>query len=583
MKSSSKAAAIFLALIATLFAQSAQTQGPDSTSSGFITGRVIDQSGDPLPDALVTIRPYSGSGPAQNVVTDQNGKFRAAGLPSLVYLATASLPAYTNAPREPDSTQATSYRVGDDINIVLIKGGVITGSVASATGTPLVRIRVRAQMIRDARGQPSRYGAPTYSQMTDDRGIYRIYGLPSGTYVVFTSGGTLYGTSPSFENDAPTYAPSSARASAAEVTIIAGDEITGVDIRHRGERGYSIAGNVSGPLATEPYGSSISLTTTLDGGSQLRESIYLQPGSRGFEFTGVAGGEYHVTAESYLPTGVRAVSEPLRVKVGGKDLSGLVLETKPLAAIKGRVVLESSKADECKGKKKVLFTEVLISAWHNEKAVSKEQPQFIWSIGGPVMPNGDGDVTLRNLAAGQYQIIARQFAKYWYLRSITLPPSPGAPTHPGSSGGPGGRDAEPIWLNLRAGEVRSGLIVTMAEGAASLRGKVTAAEGVAIPARMYVYLVPAERESALDVLRYFAAPVELDQTVAFNNVAPGRYFVVVRAALDDIGPTLTKLRLPDEKETRAGLHRDAEGAKVELELRPCQNVSGYELAFSPGK
>ena len=36
---------------------------------------------------------------------------------------------------------------------------------------------VGAQMIRDGNGQPSRYGAMFKEQTTDDRGVYRIYGL----------------------------------------------------------------------------------------------------------------------------------------------------------------------------------------------------------------------------------------------------------------------------------------------------------------------------------------------------------------------------------------------------------------------
>jgi hypothetical protein len=40
-----------------------------------------------------------------------------------------------------------------------------------------------------------------------------------------------------------------------------------------------------------------------------------------------------------------------------------------------------------------------------------------------------------------------------------------------------------------------------------------------------------------------------------------------------------KVRAPEEAETRAQILRVAEAAKVEVELKPCQNVSDYQLPF----
>jgi hypothetical protein len=44
---------------------------------------------------------------------------------------------------------------------------------------------------------------------------------------------------------------------------------------------------------------------------------------------------------------------------------------------------------------------------------------------------------------------------------------------------------------------------------------------------------------------------------------------------------LSKLRLPDEADARAKLLHDAEGAKIETELKPCQNVTDYRLPLKP--
>ena len=131
---------------------------------------------------------------------------------------------------------------------------------------------------------------------------------------------------------------------------------------------------------------------------------------------------------------------------------------------------------------------------------------------------------------------------------------------------------------MKAGERLSGLIIKLAEGAASLQGKITLGEGETIPARLYVYLIPAEREKTEDVLRFFAAPILSDGKIILNNLAPGRYWIIAQPAIDSASP-LTKLRLPDEKETRAKLRREAEVLKTEIEFKPCQNVTDYQLTL----
>lgn len=566
---------IMLLLLTAVVAAAQSNQSTDAddrtnvSKTGSITGRVVTESGEPLVDAFVSLRSYT-SRDSYNAITDRDGKFRFSGLSPIVYLASASSPAYTAAPRDPDSTQSTSYRIGDVINLVMVKGGVITGTVTNSTGDPVVGVRVRTQMTRDGDGQRSRYGALMREHTTDDRGNYRIYGLPTGTYLVFAGGG--FGT---YEGDAPTYAPSSVRDTASEISVRAGEETTGVDIRYRSETGHSVSGSAVGPTGPDAYGVNIILTSTLEGGSQASESYYQQPGTRGFLFTGVADGDYDLTAQSYAASGDIGVSEPKRVRVRGADVSGVELVTNALGTITGRVVLEESKAAECKGKRRVLPTEILVSAWHNENEARQDKPQFIWGLGGPTFPNQQGDITLRNLAAGQYQLVARQFAKYWYLKSIFLP----APTTATSRQIDRTQDAVQNWITLRSGDHFSGLVVTIAEGAASLRAQITVEKGASMPQRLYVYLVPAEREKALDPLRYLAAPIAADRTMSLNNIPPGRYLIVLQPPLDKVRPTLSKLRLPDEAETRARLRRDAEAATIEIGFKPCENVMGYQLPY----
>ena len=556
---------------------SSADEATEVTETSSITGRVINENGQALPDAVVSIRAYGLAGPGQTITTNRDGAFEASGLDRLVYQVSASRPAYTTQPRDPDSTETTSYRVGDSVTLVLLKGGVITGSVTASGEEPVVGVRVRAQMIRDDRGQPSRYGATFRENTTDDRGLYRIYGLPTGTYLVMAGGGGIYsgfGIN-AYYTDAPTYSPSSTRDTAAEINVRAGEETANVDIRYRGEPGHTVSGIASGPQPAESSGFGLMLSSTLEGGSQWNTSSFQPPGSRGFVFSGIADGDYYVAAQSYFPSGERSLSEPQRIKVRGADVTGIELTTKPLGVISGRVVLEDSKAPDCKGKRRPLFTETLISAWHNEKIKAKDQPQFVWSLGTPSSPDKQGDFSLRNLASGQYHFIPRFSAKYWYLQSISLQSAAAAAPKPTAANRE--VDAARNWTTLKTGDRLSGLVIKLSEGAASLQGKITLGEGEQLPARLYVYLLPAEREKTDDVLRFFAAPVLSDGKIMLNNLAPGRYLIVTQPATDVALSPLTKLRLPDETETRAKLRREAEASKTEIEFKPCQNVTDFQL------
>lgn len=398
-------------------AQSQPDESP-ATPTGTISGQVVTDSGQPVAGAAVFIRAFGGTGQGRTTTADSEGNFQVSGLDPVTYIVSAASSAFIMPPRDPDSSQPPYYRVGDSVKIQLMKGGVITGSVTNLTDEPVVGVKVRAYMIRDSNGRPSRYGASTRERTTDDRGIYRIYGLSAGTYVISAGGAVNFsGTTNPYDTDTPTYAPSSPRDTAMEVGVSAGAEVSNVDIHYRGEPGHVISGSAIDSTGTATGAFTIYLSPISGGVSQWNHSTYQAPGMLGFSYYGVADGEYDVVAQTYFPTGEFALSEPRRLKVKGADITGLELTVKPLGAISGRVALEESKLPECKGKRRPVFGETLITPWHNEKNVSKDQPQFPWSLGSPTFPDKQGDFTLRNLAPGQYRFHTRPFAKYWYLQS----------------------------------------------------------------------------------------------------------------------------------------------------------------------
>ena len=535
----------------------------EPVTNGVIDGRVVNESGQAMAGATVFVRAVNSSGAARQTTSDIEGNFRMAGLEPALYTVSATAPAYTMV-SSTDLFTPTYYRLGDTVRIELVRGGAITGTVTNALGEPVVAVRVRATMVRDARSEGAKLAYISSEQPTDDRGIYRIYGLRPGTYIVSAGGsGFAYSFNP-YDQDLPTYAPSASRDTAAEILVRSGED-SNIDIRYRGEPGHLISGTVK---VAGTNGSAVALTQA--GSAVPLGNTYQPDGARGFSFTGLGDGDYDIVAQELASnpnnttTPSFAVSEPKRVSIKGADVTGIELTTRPLLSLTGKIALEPSKAPECQGKRPPLFAEMVVRLQKPEKGKDQEDSTALRFMAGSASPDASGAFQLRNLFPGKYQFEPQFYARYWYLQSITT--TTGTPK-------PQKFDAAANWTTVKAGEQLSNLTITLAQGAASIRGRVVVPEGAATPAMSSLYLVPAEPDKTNDVLRYFVSDVGDDQTFTFNNLPPGRYLTY----LDTQTTTLKKFRQPEAGPERLKVRRSAETKKNEIELKPCQNLMDYQL------
>ena len=560
--------------------------------SGVITGRVVSEDGRPMADAVVMIfKAYPRlPGPPLTATTDGEGKFRVTELTPGLYSVMAMLPGFVNSQdaRATGRDEPIYYRPGDNVNVTLSKGGVITGTVRDANGDPVIAVSVRAIRVRNEAGRAStvtRFNSYIPERMTDDRGVYRIYGLSAGTYLIAAGGGQrLFGAFNAYLGDAPTYFPSSTRDTANEVTIRGGEEVSGIDIRYRSERGHTVSGTVSGAQDTTSFNISVVLRRPTSGEFE-GATVLGQQGREGFSFGGVADGEYELTAQQWASeSGSTLSSIPRRVTVKGADVTGVALTLAPLASIEGRVQLDPAPDEKCAALARgATILETAVNARRDEKPRAQESyvQAFFPTSGGT--PTEQGEFTIRNLLEGSYRLTARLPAESWYARSIVLPgatqrgqPGAAAPRPAGAVGTPSGA------ISLRMGQTLAGVVVNLAQDGAAISGHIrAAAEGTALPANLKVHLVPAERERAEDVLRYSEAVPGDDGAFSLPNLAPGRYKLLLRP-VPETESTDTR-PLAWDAQTRAQLRREAEAATAAaaLELKPCQRVADYELRFAP--
>ena len=544
----------------------AQTPSAEASKLGTISGRVVNESGRPLPNAGILLRRL-GSLESGNIATttDREGKFEVSGLQPVSYQIVALLQGYAPLLREVEDPQTGINHVGDSVTLVLAKGGVITGTVTNQAGEPVVGVNVRAQIINAANYSLFPFGG--LADLTDDRGIYRIYGLSEGTYVVSAGGGgeARYSTDVyPFDNDVPTYAPSSTRDTAQEIVVRAGAETNGVDIQYRGGSGHAVSGSAKGSEGNQPLQFAIFLTSASGSAWQTRASQ--GPGDRGFMLEGVDDGDYSISAISQRPDGELMFSAAKQITVKGADVTGIELVVQPVSSVTGRVVLEETKTTECTDKQRPILTETLVSA--ESQAVDRSL-RFLWASASA---DERGNVVLKNLQPGRYYFATQYFAKDWYLKSVLLMPSETASAKTGKP-----VDATRTWTTLKPGDRLSGLTITLAQGAASLRGHIALSKGETRAEKLYMYLVPAEREAADDPLRFYAAAVTPEGKAALNNLAPGRYLVFAQGATDKSVSPLARLRSPDATAYRTRLRREAEILKNEIELKVCQKLADLKV------
>src|SRR5436853_3281965 len=146
MKNSVALALSLLLLGATAGAQTNWPQTATGAKSdkraGVISGRLTDTTGQPLINAVVYI---GGAGylrrESRNISTDEQGRFRVADLPRRVYYVSLNVPGYVMSEEE---TGRRMYRTGDTVNLIMAKGGAITGTVMNHTNQPMTRRTVQA-------------------------------------------------------------------------------------------------------------------------------------------------------------------------------------------------------------------------------------------------------------------------------------------------------------------------------------------------------------------------------------------------------------------------------------------------------
>ncbi|MBK9169006.1 MAG: carboxypeptidase regulatory-like domain-containing protein [Bryobacterales bacterium] len=210
---------ILACLVVTLFATG---ETVDATVTAFHTDLPVDHAKGTVLDISGAIRAV--------VETDANGAFRAGGLTPGRYRLEITKPGYT-----PALVFFSVPSALDKFRIRLAKYGVISGMVRTAAGAPAAGASVVALITPP--NASSLVRSSVAPARTDDRGHYRLHGLPPGAYtlVAIRSDSRGGGSAIPVSEVSSLY------------RIFAGEEYRNVDLSLRAAGAHSLAGRVSPP------------------------------------------------------------------------------------------------------------------------------------------------------------------------------------------------------------------------------------------------------------------------------------------------------------------------------------------------
>ncbi|HEX5707332.1 MAG TPA: carboxypeptidase-like regulatory domain-containing protein [Pyrinomonadaceae bacterium] len=457
--------ALALCLVGSVAPRAQSPATPSATpqqTPGTLAGRVARAGGERHGLGGITLLLLPGEyGPRWKAVaratTDAEGRYRFASVPPGRYNLLPFAPAFIveDVPQGWPPGRPVTISPGEsieDFDFTLTRGAVITGRVTDADGQPVVEQQIELQPLDERTA--ARVTSMYRSSATDDRGVYRLFGLPAGRYRVSVGqdanmsnmgGPGLYYPR--------TFHPSAAEASRAKVIEVAeGGEAEDVDITlGRPAKLHKATGRVVYAATGRPAAGVRVVYGVIE-----KDSTHM--GAYGSEQSTNARGEF--TLQTLWPGQRYGVfvaqqaqsewySDVTTFDVADSDVSGLEVKLRRGATMSGTVVIEG--AGDRATVARLLSSVQLYAGTYRADAVNP--PVYT-----PTMVNADGTFRATGLRPGRAYLhpIGPTFAKGLSLLRVE---------HEGVE--------RPEGLDVSEGAEVSGVRVVFGYGRAVVRGQVT--------------------------------------------------------------------------------------------------------------
>ena len=520
-----------------------------------LNGQVVAEGTDlPLGGAIVTIN-SDGLKASRSQVTDSQGRFSFPGLVAGRFTLTATKASYIamaygaeRAGRAGITLAVAEGQSLSDLVIRLPKGAVLTGTVRDASGSGIAGVSIWALELRAGDVRAAQVGSAT----TDDRGVYRIFGLAAGSYLVaaapvrVASGAMAIPSTE--ENDrrfaellrptpprtpvraaqpslpvsyvmAVTFFPGTpAPGDAQPIALASGEERT-ADFQLAPIQAGSITGS-----ATAVDGAAVqALTVAFDAiGPALpatvwRATLNLRSAAPdgSFRFAGVPPGRYVVSARAERASGTRVASRQLfwaaaEVVSATGDVGPVRLTLKPAVTLAGSLVFEGTMLPLPRDLSQV---RVLLEASPDRVRDPGASSSLRSTVPVVATAKEDRSFAIANVLPGKYTISATGVGQWW-LRSVVV----------------AGQDV--LDTGFEAGDVNvEGAVLKFSDRPAELAGTVVPTQGAAASDFGIVVFTTDRSLWRAGARRVRLTRPASDGQFLFGNLPGGDYYL---AAVSDI-------------------------------------------------
>jgi carboxypeptidase family protein len=542
------AGCVLLAFSASVFVN-AQTQ-PKKRSS--ISGKVSLKGNGLSGVSVRAISQGPNTGGRRNfgAVTDSQGNYRISDLPRGNYELTPVTPQFVIAGAS-DMKQVI-LEDGENlegIDFTLLRGGVITGKVTNAEGQPVIEEQINIEVPEGFRQSQPVLRLNMYSYQTDDRGVYRIFGLEPGKYTVSTGTGQPGAGVRGGVKYKQTYYPSVTDSSQAKVIeVTEGSEITNVDIVvSAGQALYSVSGRVIDGDTGRPIPNARFSIARIEENGSWGTSGPTANGLGEFRIENLIAGKYMLSLDR-VPNdalaGTNSYADSLRFEITDHDVTDVVMKASKGGTVSGVVVFEGVDPKTVREK----YGELMIMAF-----LPRDDRYARGRRAAPVNVGADGTFTAGGLPAGEVQLMI-------FVRSA----------------GDSGRQVEVARVErdgvaqqrniveIKEREQVTGVRVIATASTGILQGIVKIENGRVEPGRLYLSLVrPGEKNG-------YGVPLDVRGRFRLGGLRAGNYDLIAYAQVGDSQPKMSKQQIviTDDQVTEVTLTLDLSSAGPPAPDRP---------------
>ena len=511
-----------------------------------ISGVVVtdDESKRPVRRATLVVAEDAGGHSGRTTVTNDRGEFMVPDLPSGRYLVTAAKGAYLAAAYGATRPRPGTVRTGtpivvaegqhvSNLEVRMMRGGVITGVIRDSRGRPA---RGVAWMVAHYARSPQtgervlvRVEGAAGVAATDSRGVYRIYGLPPGEYVVgaLPSGipttdlllttdverarattGSPLGSQPPAPPSRPRvgfarvyYPGTTVPSEASPVRVGAGEERAGIDFTLQFVTNARVEGTLLGVNGAPVSGSTVILHSDAKPAGLGVGDLSARTDALGqFSVRGVPPGSYTIAAatsmEMWGATPVVVQGDDVRVNI----------QLRSTTVVSGTVAVEDGATVAPD------LSRVRVRFLAESRAAPLSNAAGLFAVGA------DGRFKA-NLIPGRYRVL------------VAMPGSTGGAAWILKSAMVAKQDVVDVPFEVREGANVSDAVLTLTSRASELSGRMIDA-GARAAAEFFVIVFPADPALwGWQARRIQQTRPAQDGAFAFRSLPPGEYLV---AAVTDV-------------------------------------------------